>query len=117
MTAPGDAPVWRALLPPATVWVRPARPDHPWSRSPGASQRARMEYVVLPSVDEPVVVVSRDSRVLRYVTDSVLTAPPGGGRLLSMMYALGRRILRLPGAWTLARTLRPGLTVLVERGP
>lgn len=106
MNADLDAPLWRSLLPPGTAWVR------------RSARRQSAAYLALPSVDQAVVVVSRDPLILRYVAGSVLSTPPGGGRLRSMAYAVGLRLLRLPGGWTvLGGTFRSRLTVLVERRP
>ena len=63
----------------------------------------------------PILVASRDAAVLRYVADSVLSVPPGAGRVPSMVLTAGLRLLRLPTMWTFAAIVRAAGVVLVRR--
>jgi hypothetical protein len=60
-------------------------------------------------------VASWDRAVLQYLADSVLSVPPGGGRIRSMALTAGLRMLRYRGSWLLAVALRAGGVVLVGR--
>jgi hypothetical protein len=121
-TPEGDA-AWTALLPGGTVWLsRPPRragiaagfatEAAPWSlpRRRGGGDRA---YVALPSRQRPLIVASWDPAVVRYLADTVLSVPPGGGQLRSAVLTAGLRLLRYRGTWLLAAALRAGGAVLV----
>jgi hypothetical protein len=53
--------------------------------------------------------------VLRYLADTVLSVPPGTGRVLSAVLSIGLRMLRFPGTWRIAVVFRAGGAVLVGR--
>jgi hypothetical protein len=123
--SPADDAAWAALLPDGTVWLsRPARRTRiaagsaaaaaPWAlRSrPGSAVRA---YVAVPSRQRPLIVASWDRVVLRYLADTVLSVPPGTGRVLSAVLSIGLRMLRFPGTWRIAVVFRAGGAVLVGR--
>jgi hypothetical protein len=82
-------------------------------RSRGRSHNLHA-YVAVP-FERPTVVASTDRAVLRYVTDSVLSVPPGAGRVPSMLFTAGLRLLRRPNMWTLVAAIRAGGVVLVGR--
>jgi hypothetical protein len=105
----GDA-AWSALLPAGTVSTSRTAPWALRSR-PGSGVRA---YIGVPR-QRPLIVASWDRAVLRYLADSVLSVPPGGGRVLSMALTVGLRMLRYRGSWLLAVALRAGGVVLVGR--
>jgi hypothetical protein len=65
-------------------------------------------YVALPSCRRPVIVADRDPAVLRYISESLLTVPPGGGPVTALAGTIGLRLLRLPGGGAVARALLPG---------
>ena len=101
-TPEGDA-AWTALLPGGTIWLsRPPRragvaagfatAAAPWSlrRRRGRGARA---YIAVPSRRRPLIVASWDRAVLRYLADTVLSVPPGGGQLRSAVLTLGLRLL------------------------
>jgi hypothetical protein len=101
--------------------MKPGGRDPVWTllrtaADPGAGPPARgRAYVALPSAARPLLVASRDAGVLRYVTDTLLAAPPGGGPARAAVYAAGRWLLRRPGAWALLALVHPSCTaVLVE---
>jgi hypothetical protein len=140
-SAPGDSPAWSALLPDDTIWLltrghQGARrfshgaasvPDGNWTiaGSPSAYRRSShrdqrsLAYDVHPYVTypylQPIVIASKDTAVLRYVADSVLSVPPGAGRIPSMMFTSGLRLLRQPIMWSVAAVVRATGTVLVGR--
>ena len=127
MTAatPADAAAWAALLPAGTVWLsRPPRSAGtktafaataaPWSLRSRSGDRIRA-YVAVPSRQRPLIVASWDRAVLRYLSATVLSVPPGAGQVLSAVLTLGLRMLRYPGSWLLAIALRAGGAVLVGR--
>jgi hypothetical protein len=141
-TAPGDSPAWSALLPDGTLWLS-GRGQHgarrlrhavasvpsggswaiggpPWAyrrnpRADGASEtQVAQSYVVYPS-ETPILVAGKDAAVLRYVADSVLSVPPGAGRIPSMVFTSGLRLLRLPIMWSFAAIVRATGVVFVGR--
>ena len=141
-TSLGDSPVWSVLLPDNTIRL-PGRglggarrlrrvvvsapqgatwtmAGAPWTHGRivhrGTSFDAYVvhSYVTYPR-DMPVVVASKDAAVLRYVVTSVLSVPPGAGRIPSMVLTSGLRLLRLPIMWTCAAAVRVAGTVLVGR--
>jgi hypothetical protein len=127
MTAatPVDDAAWAALLPGGTLWLpRPPRragiaagfaaAAAPWSLRSRPERRVRA-YIAVPSRQHPLIVASWDRAVLRYLADTVLSVPPGTGRLLSVVLTLGLRMFRYPGSWLLAVILRAGGAVLVGR--
>jgi hypothetical protein len=71
-------------------------------------------YIGVPR-RRPLIVASWDRAVLRYLADSVLSVPPGGGRIRSMALTAGLRMLRYRGSWLLAVALRAGGVVQVGR--
>jgi hypothetical protein len=105
----GDA-AWSALLPAGTVSTSRTAPWALRSR-PGSGVRA---YIGVPR-RRPLIVASWDRAVLQYLADSVLSVPPGGGRIRSMALTVGLRMLRYRGSWLLAVALRAGGVVLVGR--
>ncbi|HJZ00843.1 MAG TPA: hypothetical protein VJ305_08980 [Streptosporangiaceae bacterium] len=105
----GDA-AWSALLPAGTVSTSRTAPWALRSR-PGSGVRA---YIGVPR-RRPLIVASWDRAVLQYLADSVLSVPPGGGRIRSMALTAGLRMLRYRGSWLLAVALRAGGVVLVGR--
>jgi hypothetical protein len=125
VTAPAGDAAWAALLPGETVWLsRPPRRTGtaavfaaavaPWSLRlrPRGGVRA---YVAVPSRQRPLVVASWDPAVLRYIADTVLSVPPGGGQVRSAVLTAGLRMLRYRAPWLLAVALRAGGAVLVGR--
>lgn len=142
MSAPGDSPAWSALLPDDTIWLcghghRGARrlrravasvpPGRTWTIAgqPFASQRNSLReqgveahgvhpYVALPH-EKPMLIASNDAAVLRYVADSVLSVPPGAGRIPSILFTTGLRLLRLPFMWSFAAVVRATDMVIVGR--
>jgi hypothetical protein len=141
MSQPPAAAAWQALLPSGTAWL-PGRgrlgarrlrrvlaglppganvvaPAFPWvfgrygeCAGDGIPLRA---YVAVPSRERPLLVASRDPRVLRYVAGSVLSVPPGAGPLASFALTPALRILRVPAAWVLAVWAGAAAVVLVGR--
>ena len=105
----GDV-AWSALLPAGTVSTSRTAPWALRSR-PGSGVRA---YIGVPR-RRPLIVASWDRAVLQYLADSVLSVPPGGGRIRSMALTAGLRMLRYRGSWLLAVALRAGGVVLVGR--
>jgi hypothetical protein len=71
-------------------------------------------YITVPR-RRPLIVASWDRAVLQYLADSVLSVPPGGGRIRSLALTAGLRMLRYRGSWLLAVALRAGGVVLVGR--
>lgn len=141
-TAPGDSPAWSALLPDDTIWLL-GRGQHgsrrlrhavasvppggnwaiggpPWAyrRNPladdGSEAHVVQSYVVYPH-ETPILVAGNDAAVLRYVADSVLSVPPGAGRIPSMIFTSGLRLLRLPIMWSFAAIVRATGVVFVGR--
>jgi hypothetical protein len=141
-TAPGDSAAWSALLPDDTVWmpdrghqgarrfrraVAPVPRAGNWAiaGAPWACRRNRHRdqsseadvvhsYVVYP-LEAPILIAGKDAAVLRYVADSVLSVPPGAGRILSMVFTSGLRLLRLPIMWSFAAVVRATGMVFVGR--
>jgi hypothetical protein len=120
----GDA-AWTALLPGGTVWLsRPSRRTgiaagfaaaaSPWSLRMRPRQGVR-SYIAVPSRQRPLIVASWDRAVLRYLADTVLSVPPGGGQVRSAVLTAGLRLLRYRAAWLLAAALRAGGAVVVGR--
>jgi hypothetical protein len=137
-----DSPAWSALLPDDTIRLsgrgrvgarrfRRAVASVPRGRTwtiagaPGTQRRnlhrdklseAHLvrSYVTYPR-ETPIVIASRDPALLRYVADSVLSVPPGAGRIPSMVFTSGLRLLRLPIMWSLAALVRATGMVLVGR--
>lgn len=105
----GDA-AWSALLPAGTVSTSRTAPWALRSR-PGSGVRA---YIGVPR-RRPLIVASWDRAVLQYLADSVLSVPPGGGRIRSMALTAGLRMVRYRGSWLLAVALRVGGVVQVRR--
>jgi hypothetical protein len=130
-----DAAAWQALLPANTEWLRPRSrlggrglrrqlsglPSGTLAGVPGRGWRFGSAhvvrdatggdvrcYVALPSTRRPVIVADRDPALLRYVSGSLLTVPPGVGPVASFVLTVGLQILRLPGAWAVARAVLPG---------
>jgi hypothetical protein len=121
--SPDGEAAWTALLPGGTVWLsRPPRRAGlaagfaaraaPWSlgRRRGRGDRA---YIAVPSRRRPLLVASWDRAVLRYLADTVLSVPPGGGQVRSAVLTAGLHLLRYRGTWLLAAALRAGGAVLV----
>jgi hypothetical protein len=108
----------RALagLPPGTVAIAPA---FPWAfrryEETAGDRFALRAYVAVPSRQRPLLVASRDPRVLRYVASSLLSVPPGAGPLASIVLTPVLRILRLPATWVLAVWAGVAGVVLVGR--
>ena len=138
----GDSPAWSVLLPDDTIrlsgrghggarhfrrTVVSVPPGRTWTIAGAAwtlGRNLQLEdtsnaqvvhtYVTYPR-DMPVVIASKDAALLRYVADSVLSVPPGAGRIPSMVFTSGLRLLRLPIMWTCAAVVRAAGTVLVGR--
>jgi hypothetical protein len=138
----GESPAWSALLPDDTIrlvgrghggarrfrrTVGAVPPGRTWTiaGAPGTHRRnlhrdelseahVVRSYVTYPR-DVPIVVASRDAVVLRYIADSVLSVPPGAGRVPSMVFTSGLRVLRLPIMWSLSAVVRATGGVLVGR--
>jgi hypothetical protein len=138
----GDSPAWSALLPDDTVRLAGRGPGGarrfrrigvsvpegrtwtmvgaPWThgRNPPAGTTSNAQvvhsYVTYPR-EMPVVIASKDAAVLRYVANSVLSVPPGAGRVPSMLFTSGLRMLRRPIMWTFASIVRAAGTVLVGK--
>jgi hypothetical protein len=51
-------------------------------------------YVALPSRRRPVLVADREPALLRYLSESLLTIPPGAGPVTSLLGSLGLWLLR-----------------------
>jgi hypothetical protein len=143
-SAPHGSAAWSALLPDDTIWLSGRGPGGarsfrramdaipqgerrtlaigPLAMRRKASSRPRdgssgpYSYVAVP-FERPTVVASTDGAVLRYVADSVLSVPPGAGRVPSMLFTAGLRLLRRPTTWTVAAVMRAGGLVLVGRSP
>ena len=71
-------------------------------------------YIGVPR-RRPLIVASWDRAVLQYLADTVLSVPPGTGRVLSAVLSIGLRMLRFPGTWRIAVVFRAGGAVLVGR--
>jgi len=71
-------------------------------------------YIAFPSREQPLLVTSHDPAVLRYLTDAVLSAPPGVGGLSGLVMTLGRRFLRRRSVWLLAALCGTARVVSVE---
>lgn len=122
-TQEGDA-AWTALLPGGTVWLsRPPRragvvaasfatAAAPWSLRQRRGRSDRV-YIAVPSRRRPLIVASWDRAVLRFLADTVLSVPPGGGQVRSAVLTAGLHLLRYRGTWLLAAALRVGGAVLV----
>lgn len=130
----GDSPAWSVLLPDDTIRL-PGRghgarravvsvpkgrtwaiTGAPWSHGHNTNSDTDVvrSYVTYPR-HTPVVIASRDAAVLRYVATSVLSVPPRAGRIPSILFTSGLRLLRLSITWTCAAALRAAGTVLVGR--
>lgn len=118
---------WSAVLPPGTTWVAPGVPTgsgsravllRPWavSRTPrhggGTTWRP---YVAVPSQQAPVLIASKDAGVLRYVSGSLMSVPPGAGQVASLVLTAGLRLLRFRLVWNLVAALRVARLVAVGR--
>lgn len=138
----GDSPAWSALLPDDTVrlaarghggarrlrrigisvpegrtWTMVGAPwTHARNAPGGTTSNSQIvhSYVTYPR-EMPVVIASKDAAVLRYVANSVLSVPPGAGRVPSMIFTSGLRMLRRPIMWTFASAVRAAGTVLVGK--
>lgn len=134
-----DLLVWQSLLPSGTVWfgggndvVLPVAPMWPCGQTVafiarrgwiGRAQTATIvaglddvrAYVALPSAKRPLIVAARDPSLLRYVTASLLSAPPGTGVPVGLLCEVGLRLLRIPGVWELALAAGMVRTILVGR--
>ena len=128
------ASTWAILLPPDTTWVEGGRPqatpvgcgrsEHapravvasPWAlrRRPGDEEAGRRTYIAFPSCEQPLLVTSHDPAVLRYLSESVLSTPPGVEGLSGLAATVGRRLLRRRSAWLLAALLGTVRVVSVE---
>jgi hypothetical protein len=120
------ADTWAILLPPDTTWVGRGQPEledleaKPLRRavvtSPWALRRRGKgrTYIAFPSREQPLLVTSHDPAVLRYLTDAVLSAPPGVGGLSGLVMTLGRRFLRRRSVWLLAALCGTARVVSVE---
>jgi hypothetical protein len=138
INADGTA-AWQAMMPADVAWLRPrSRRDgqglhHQLSSLPSGAlagvarggwlggsarilRRAGVRdihtYAALPSCRRPVVVADREPALLQYVSESLLTVPPGAGPLASIVFTVGLRLLRLPGSGALARAVLPGRTAV-----
>jgi hypothetical protein len=141
-SAPSDSPAWSALLPDDSIWLFDPRhqgarrfrravasvpPGRTWTiaRPPFASRRSPYReqgsqahdvhtYVAYP-YEKPMLIATKDAAVLRYVADSVLSVPPGAGRIPSIMFTTGMRLLRMPLTWSIAAVVRATDMVVVGR--
>jgi hypothetical protein len=139
-----ESAAWSALLPDDTIWLAGRGPVGsrgirramdaisqgerrtiavgPLAMRRGAGPRPRQgarvlhSYVAVP-FERPTVLASTDRAVLRYVADSILSVPPGAGRVPSVLFTAGMRLLRRPTMWSLAAVMRVGGVVLVGRAP
>jgi hypothetical protein len=136
-----DAAAWQALLPADGTWLRsrsrftvrglrrqlPGLPSGTAAAGRGgpldAARPVRSadghhlrSYVALPSWRQPVIVAERDPVLLRYVSDSLLTVPPGVGPVASFALSVGLRLLRLPGSGAVARSVLPRRVVVGRLG-
>jgi hypothetical protein len=138
----GDSPAWSALLPDDTVrlsgrghmgvrrfrravvsvpqgrtWTMVGGPwTHGRNAPEGTNSNAGVvhSYVTYPR-ETPVVIASKDAAVLRYVATSLLSVPPGAGRVPSVVFTSGLRMLRRPVMWSVASFVRAADTVLVGK--
>jgi hypothetical protein len=135
MKSASEAAAWQALLPADSAWLRPRSrldghglrqqlselPDGSVAVALGrggplgpahllrrAGCRCVHSYVALPTWRQPVIVADRDPDLLRYVSYSLLTVPPGVGPLASLVCTVGLRLVRLRGLWTAACSILPG---------
>jgi hypothetical protein len=143
-SAPNASAAWSALLPDDTIWlsgrghagargirramdaippgerrtiaVGPLSMRRNAGPRPMGGSHVLQSYVAVP-FERPTVVASTDGAVLRYVADSVLSVPSGVGRIPSMLFTAGLRLLRRPTMWTLGAVVRAGGVVLVGRSP
>jgi hypothetical protein len=132
----GFADTWTMIFPADTTWVDRksnrrsaddtadrARGSHravvssPWilGRITPNEREGCRTYIAFPSCEQPVLVISQDTAVLRYLTESVLSTPPGIGGMSGLLMALGRRLLRRRRTWALAALLRNAGVVSVEQ--
>jgi len=133
--AAAPSPAWQAVLPAGTCWLpgpgdgtsqlgnrtdpggRPlAAAMRPWAlpRSGDRGDPAGVRsYIAVPSQLAPILIASRDRDVLRYVTGSVLSVPPGAGDAASLVLTAGLRLLRLRPAWNLLALARLARLVAV----
>ncbi len=118
----GTSETWAILLPADTVWIDRGKQqptetsvEHPRSthtavigsrrtlrRRSGKDAAGCRTYIAFPSYEHPLLVTNQDSAILRYLTDSVLSTPPGIGRVPTFLLTIGRRLLRRQSAWMLA---------------
>jgi hypothetical protein len=125
------------MLPDGTVWLtgRRSRPREsagvppdsgrtvaagaaPWALcrwSTESGEAGTMTFIAVPSRHQPLLVASRDSAVLRYLTDSLLSVPPGAKALPSFVLTVGLPLLRYRTAWILAALARAACVVVVRR--
>ena len=135
MIAERDAAAWQALVPADITWLEPrwlrrgpplrhqlsglpsgaavGRARRGWLvGSAGALRKSGVgnvhTYLVLPSCRRPVIVADRDPALLRYISEALLTVPPGAGPVMSLVGTAGLRLLRLSGTRALALALLPG---------
>ncbi|MDA8321616.1 MAG: hypothetical protein M0030_17670 [Actinomycetota bacterium] len=95
-----------------------AVPVRPWTARRAnrrADGRAARCYVAFPSAGQAIVIASRDRAVLRHAAGSLLTPPPGTGRLMSVVLTAGLRLLRWRAAWDAAAACRAAGLVTVRR--
>jgi hypothetical protein len=91
----------------------------PWATIRGATQITDLasvrHYIALPSRRHPMIVASSHPEVLRYVSDNVLSIPPGTGPLAGRVLAAGLGLLRHQAAWDLMAAASGGGVVLIRR--
>ncbi|HUZ53181.1 MAG TPA: hypothetical protein VMU94_11725 [Streptosporangiaceae bacterium] len=91
----------------------------PWAAVRSATDATDLasvrHYIALPSRRRPKVVASSHPEVLRYVSDKVLTVPPGAGPVSGLLLAGLLRLLRHRTAWDLAAAASGGGVVLIRR--
>ena len=75
----------------------------------------RRAYLALPSLGQPLVVSPRSTSDLRFVSNALLTVPPGRSGFSSLLFTVGVRISRWPGVWRLGRILFRGQVVVGTR--
>ncbi len=134
MTQPASlSETWAILLPADTVWVDRGKKQNAPSvdlprgthtavigsrrtlrRRAGGGTAGCRTYIAFPSYEQPLLVTNQDSAILRYLTDSVLSTPPGIGRFSAFLLTIGRRLLRRRSAWVLATRFRTAGIVSVQ---
>jgi hypothetical protein len=139
MIVEGDAGAWQALLPGDIAWLGPRRPRRgkalrhqppnlPSGAVAGVARRGWLvgsvrhlrkagmadihTYLVLPSCRRPVIVADRDPALIHYISETLLTVPPGAGPVASLLGTIGLWLLRLPGSGALAGALLPGGVII-----